>query len=751
VTLYSYDALDNLVHVEQHGTDSNPANWRPRNFAYDSLSRLISATNPESGTITYAYDNAGNLTSKTAPAPNQQDPNVTVTTYFSYDALNRLTLRTYSDSSRSATYIYDQSSPWGVNVQNPIGQLVSTFAVLPGWTTLDGSSGGSGVGSVFSYDAMGRVSQDRQFNQHVLPWAPWQTFNYTYNLDGSLNTIQYPSGRTITYHYNAAQRPDWAKDLDNNISYVTNAQYTAAGALSSLDNGSTSNFAGIHTSNTYNSRLQPMTLTATAGVNNVVFNLGYDFHLGNGDNGNVFGVANYRAFDHGRDQSFAYDQLNRLTGAQSVALTGTNCWGEGYGYDAWGNLTSRSVTKCTGEGPLPGADNQNRMAGYGYDAAGNLTEWGFAYNSENQLIQAPLASLKFDYDAGGRRVQKSNGTLYWYGAGSVLEETNLSGALKAEYIFFGGKRIARRDPSGAVHYYFADHLGSTDIVTNATGTVVEEESEYYPFGGERVIIDAGIGNNYKFTGKERDPEDGLDEFGARRYTWYFSRFTTPDWAAKPTAVPYANFGNPQSLNLYSYVKNNPTTFGDPDGHCEGDDCQNIDVKAEVTRQPVMQEMRSGQTDSALVGGEITYTFTYDNKPPYVSKPLNDTMVHEDVKNSTYVNGEKTGMQTITGDDKTDSKGEVPDQSGFGHREPNPSGTGSNKASDYLSQNVMVKDTKQTLTFKSPNGATCKVNETRTTTNADSQGTASSHYIITVTSPRVQTAQPADKPKRPSAH
>jgi hypothetical protein len=41
---------------------------------------------------------------------------------------------------------------------------------------------------------------------------------------------------------------------------------------------------------------------------------------------------------------------------------------------------------------------------------------------------------------------------------------------------------------------------------------------------------------------------------------------TPDWALKPTNVPYANFGNPQSLNLYSYVQNNPTTMGDPDGH-----------------------------------------------------------------------------------------------------------------------------------------------------------------------------------------
>jgi RHS repeat-associated protein len=68
------------------------------------------------------------------------------------------------------------------------------------------------------------------------------------------------------------------------------------------------------------------------------------------------------------------------------------------------------------------------------------------------------------------------------------------------------------------------------------------------------------------TGKERDSESGLDMFGARYYGNTIGRFMTADWAAKPTAVPYANFGNPQSLNLYGYVENNPTTMGDPDGH-----------------------------------------------------------------------------------------------------------------------------------------------------------------------------------------
>jgi len=80
-----------------------------------------------------------------------------------------------------------------------------------------------------------------------------------------------------------------------------------------------------------------------------------------------------------------------------------------------------------------------------------------------------------------------------------------------------------------------------------------------------TLYDEGIGS--RCTGKERDSESGLDEFGARYYGSGLGRFMTPDWATTPIDVPYANFGNPQSLNLYSYVKNNPTTVGDPDGHC----------------------------------------------------------------------------------------------------------------------------------------------------------------------------------------
>ena len=68
------------------------------------------------------------------------------------------------------------------------------------------------------------------------------------------------------------------------------------------------------------------------------------------------------------------------------------------------------------------------------------------------------------------------------------------------------------------------------------------------------------------TGKERDTESGNDYFGARYYASSMGRSLSPDWAAVPMPVPFAKLDNPQTLNLYQYVGNNPLTGIDPDGH-----------------------------------------------------------------------------------------------------------------------------------------------------------------------------------------
>jgi RHS repeat-associated protein len=287
-------------------------------------------------------------------------------------------------------------------------------------------------------------------------------------------------------------------------------------------------------------------------------------------------------------QVYRYDQANRLTIAAENSSNPSNpacqdagsLWCQGFGYDARGN---RRVVALSGIGPSLleassfNLSNQVDDEGWDYDAAGNLTKvppaltgHTMAYDGQNRQVaycrQDPNVCVKqagngrtlYAYDGEGRRVKKvlDTGvtTTYVYDA---------LGRLAAEY---GG---APPPTSGRV-FLTADHLGSTRLVTNASGAPVER-TDYLPFGDEIVsstgsprlnvtgyTADSGI--QQKFTGKERDTETGLDFFGARYFSAAQGRFTSPD---KPFTDQHAY--DPQSWNLYCYVRNNPLRFIDTDG------------------------------------------------------------------------------------------------------------------------------------------------------------------------------------------
>ena len=562
-TLYTYDALGNLTCVEQHGgvsgtgCTSPPANdanspWRVRRFSYDSLGRLITATNPESGTITYAYDNDSNLIHKTSPAPNApQGSTATQTISYCYDELHRVNGRAYGAVSCPlavpvVNYIYDAGA-------NAKGKLVSV-------TDQAGTA-------TYRYDVLGRLSSETRVISGVS-----KSMTYGYNLDGSISTLTYPSGSVVTYTPDSAGRVLSAVDSAHGINYVTGATYGPDSSLFGFVNGS-GGAAAITNSFSYNKRLQPVSISASTPTQ-TLFSIGYDYHLNNGDNGAVFGIVNYK--DANRNQNFTYDALNRLVSAQNAGtdctvMTGdhkTKYWGNAYTYDVWGNLTNKTVTKCSAEGMNRASLVNNQLSGYSYDAAGNMTNDGiftYTFDQENRLLGAN--GYNYTYDADGNRVEKSNGaagTLYWYMTTGVVAETDLSGNNPHEYIFFDGERVARRDSNGLAYYYFADHLNTASVITDSAGTI-RSESDFYPWGGELQIYN-NFNNTYKFTGKERDSETGLDYFGARYYSSALGRFMTPDWSAKPVPVPYADLADPQSLNQYSYVRNIPTSKIDADGH-----------------------------------------------------------------------------------------------------------------------------------------------------------------------------------------
>ncbi len=191
-----------------------------------------------------------------------------------------------------------------------------------------------------------------------------------------------------------------------------------------------------------------------------------------------------------------------------------------------------------------------------------------AWNAESQMKTA--AGVTYAYDGDGRRAAKVGSKLYWYGSGGeILAETDAAGNTLNEYVFFGGKRVALVPASGSALYYAEDLLGSSRVIVQSNGTLCYD-ADFTPFGGERAYTST-CAQNYKFEGKERDTETQNDDFGAREYSWRFGRWLSADWSSVPVPVPYANLSNPQTLNLYAMVADDPESFADLDGHdtCNG--------------------------------------------------------------------------------------------------------------------------------------------------------------------------------------
>ncbi len=593
-TDYFYDTVNNLTCVQQQGSTSstgcsaNPSNdatstWRIRRSTYDSLSRLLTAKNPESGTITWTYDVDSNVITKTDARG--------ITINYNYDQLHRVAT-TGTGTTQHAKYYTNQLPSNDPPVDYYFDQTnYNTLAIAEGFGHMTGMADATGV-TAWSYDPMGRTYTEKRTLSIVglTASAVTKTIDYRYNYDGSLKTLQYPeksstdsTRKTITYTPSAAGRATEAKDVANSINYVTAATYAPHGALSGYVNG-----GAITSAWTYNNRLQPQDAMATTGVLDLncsntsgkVMHLNYNFASGGINNGTLLTSANCR--NSSRTTNFKYDYLNR------ILLVYTSAWADRFTTDIWGNLAKKDV--CLSGDPCYGepygeylnqtADVANRFSGFSYDSSGNMLNdqlptppgHAYSYDAENRPYSA--ASVTYYYNGMGERVAKSSGKLYFLGSGSgPIVETDTNGTISTEFIFFNGKRVARRDnPSGSVHYYFADQIGSANVITNANGTTIESESDFYPYGGERIVVTDTTGNQYKFSGKERDTETTMDYFGARFYSSNYGRFLTADWTATPSPTPFANINDPQSFNLYSYVENNPTTGIDPDGHAPNNPC-----------------------------------------------------------------------------------------------------------------------------------------------------------------------------------
>src|SRR6185295_5277127 len=172
--------LDNLTTVSQE--------LQTRTFIYDSLKRLTSATNPESGTVAYQYDPNGNLTQKT-------DARGVLSTY-GYDALNRNITVTYTNDPAGTPAVnrYYDGLRNGVNNNIPYskGRL---------WQSETSGSSGSRT-TINSFDALGRPLSESQKFYTSTGWSqPYTVLRAPYSLAGGVTSQTYPSGRTAAYSY----------------------------------------------------------------------------------------------------------------------------------------------------------------------------------------------------------------------------------------------------------------------------------------------------------------------------------------------------------------------------------------------------------------------------------------------------------------------------------------------------------------------------------------------------------------------
>jgi RHS repeat-associated protein len=532
--------------VNQTGGSTNTALWRTRTFTSDSLGRLVSSQEPESGTTNYTYSGFGNAycAGNLALPCSRKDARNVITSY-TYDALNRPLGMTYTGitpATPAIAYSYDQTTYNGLAITNGLGRRT-------GMTDASGTT-------AWSFDTVGRVAATRKTLNGVTKQA-----NFAYNLDGTVKTLQDFGGTTLTYAYSPVGLQTGVSDGAGNT-YAASGVYDAAGQLAALTHQLTSSSAVLQRTLGYNSLLQPNTIVAKSGSTNIQsLTLGYG--TAGQNNGNIATIANGMDTSHGRDQTYTYDTLNRVyTGGD------TSHWGEQYGYDNWGNMLSKTVTRGTGTAfTVSDPNGTNQLSNQTYDNAGNvvLDQQGnhFSYDAEGRIITGGTGT--YTYDGDGNRVVKTNGsatTLYWPSSvAGVVDESNSTATAFGRQIFVGGIRVWSEDTAGSGRFLFQDHLGSTRVTASSAGAV-KDDYDYRSFGD--IVTNYGAAptdNHYVFTGYESDYTDNGTDFGQfRSLSLTMARFNRPD----PYLASY-DVANPQSLNRYSYVLNDPLIYVDPVG------------------------------------------------------------------------------------------------------------------------------------------------------------------------------------------
>lgn len=549
-TTYGYDPVFGLL-----STITAPISQGNRSFEYFSGSAdcdngfLAGETHPESGETTYQYNCLGAVTRRTRPGPE--------ITIYGHDRAGRLTEISYPGDAGTVTMDYDQASR---------RTLLTNIS----------------ASSASTYDDAGRLEM---VTQSIVGGPQGNTTTYTYDTLDRLETITYPSGRVLTYWWDDR---NWLVSLTgedgSGVAYLPSITYHKTGTPDLVT------FAnGVTTDHQIDERNR-LTGIVTPGLTNI--GIEYDYAS------NVETWTDHLL--HSKSRSYGYDRLDRLTSATAAEM-----WGSlGFTYDELGNRETRTLN---GETTINAYDHtKNRLislsgaetGAFTYDNAGRLeTEerWApgeifsdgfesgdtnawdeggaisaatliYTFNSADQLTRIERAGQtlgQYTFDGDGLRVSKTvDGQTVYYlrdPSGNTLAEFDQASTLLAEYLYAGGRQVAKVAPDGVggddVSYFHPDNLGTALHITDGSGAITWS-GDYYPFGEE--YSSSGTPDRYRFTQHELDPGTALIYAKARYYHPRIGRFLSVD----PVG---GEVGSSQSWNRYAYVLNNPVNEVDPTG------------------------------------------------------------------------------------------------------------------------------------------------------------------------------------------
>jgi YD repeat-containing protein len=432
------------------------------------------------------YDGYGRLHSK--HVPEQNAGTATTWSYNPDDTINSVTdargaSGSYTYNSRRLLTEISYSAPAGIT---PTSNVTFSYDAAGNRTSMI-----DGMGSQsYVYDDLSRISSETRTFTGV---SGSFTLSYEYNLAGELKKFTDATGMAINYGLDSSGRLNavtGSGNLYSNVSnYASNFQYRAWGGLKGMTDGSNRS-----SSWTYNTRLQPLHFEVSGNL----VSQSYDYN----PDGRISFVHN--TTDGSFDRSYSYDHVARLGGAASGGVargdSGATPYNEGFGYDAFNNLTMRSTVSWGQDEMLDGATYTNNLrAGWGYDANGNNTSIGsrtYVFDAAGQItlmtgqqwqgtyIGVSEASA---YDGEGKKVREvTSGQSTYYLRSSVMgdaivEEINSSGQKNVGYVYAGGSLLARQETGVGIAWKHVDPVGASEY-SSYNGNSNVDRTEFDPLG-----------------------------------------------------------------------------------------------------------------------------------------------------------------------------------------------------------------------------------------------------------------------------